>query len=145
MILRILLLISIAFNTFAATTKAQAIKIFNKIVEANHMVVHPKLVFSNDKEVNAYCYTNYIIVNRGMLDVTNINELALVLGHELGHYKLHHTISTPANEFAADKKGYYYAVKAGYDAHKGKELFKKFKQQGSDTHPNPRDRYRALP
>lgn len=139
------LILLTSFNTFAATTKAQAIKIFNKIVAANHMTSHPGLLFSNSKDLNAYCGTSYIVINQGALDRTNVNELALIIGHELGHYKLRHPRSTPQNEYDADWNGYIYASKAGYNAHRGKQVFKKFYQGYSKTHPHPKDRFRVLP
>lgn len=141
------LLTSILFyvNVFAATTKQQAIEIFRHIVSSNKMVLHPLLRFSNSKDINASCDIIVITINQGMLDNSNIDELALVIGHELGHFYLHHYRSTPSNEFAADKQGCYYANKAGYSCHKGKEIFKKFRQVYSKTHPHPKDRYRRLP
>jgi len=142
--MRWLLLLIISFDTFAAT-KAQAIEIFNKIVQANHMTSHPGLLFSNSRDLNAHCGTSYVVINQGALDKTNVNELALIIGHELGHYKLRHLRSVPQNEFDADWNGYYYATKAGYNAHKGKQVFKKFRQKSSASHPHPMERYKKLP
>lgn len=143
--LLIVLTLIISFNTFAATTKAQAVQIYYNIIKANNFWIYPQLRFSNSKEMNASADMRYITINQGMLDKTNVSELALVIGHEFGHFKLLHMRSTPSNEFAADKRGYYYASKAGYNAHKGKQVFKKFKQRYSKTHPHPRDRFRVLP
>lgn len=147
MIKRLLLVVVLltSLNAFAVTTKQQAIQIYNNIIRANHFWNYPKLRFSSSKEMNASASRMYITINQGMLDKTNLSELALVIGHELGHFKLRHNGSTPRNELEADKRGYEYASKAGYDAHKGKNVFKKFKQRRSNTHPHPKDRYKALP
>jgi predicted Zn-dependent protease len=80
-----------------------------------------------------------------MLNITNKDELALVLGHELAHYKLGHHGSNHRNEYAADALGYQYAAKAGYNVCRGKNIFKKFRKGGSATHPDPRDRIKHLP
>jgi len=134
------------FSGFAsATTKADAIQIYNKIVKASGMTRYPQLKFSSDKEINASATSYAITINQGMLNATNRNELALVIGHELGHYKLRHRTSTPSNEYSADALGWNYGVKAGYNMCSARSLFKKFKQYASKTHPHPKDRAKRLP
>lgn len=143
--LSLLMCFILNINCFAATTKQQAESIYKKIIQSNGFWIYPKLNFSNSREMNASSGTIYITINQGMLDNTNVDELALVIGHELGHWKLHHRSSTPSNELEADKAGWIYGSAAGYNMCRGKNIFKKFKQRASKTHPHPKDRYRSLP
>lgn len=134
------------WNAAHSTTQQQAVAIYNKIVKANNFWIYPRLRFSDDKQMNAHSSWQYITIDQGMLDKTNVDELALVIGHELAHYKLLHKGSTPARELAADALGWKYADKAGYDCHKGKEYLKKlYHKKGSKTHPPPMERYNKLP
>lgn len=109
------------------------------------MWIYPHLKFSDDPTINAHSGQQNITVNQGTLNATNVDELAFVLGHELAHSKLFHTGSTHKNEYAADKLGYFYASKAGYNMCNGVKLFKKFPQRATDTHPSPKDRVDRLP
>lgn len=127
-----------------ATSKQDAVEIYDNILKANNIKIHPSLEFSSSSEINAYQSGYTITLNQGILNATNKNELALVIGHELGHFMLHHLRSNHSNEYAADAAGAYYASKAGYSMCKGKELFKKFKKGGSDTHPDPVNRYKRI-
>lgn len=139
-----ILLLILSTSVFA-TTRSDAVRIYKKITSANGFVVYPDLKFSNSNQINARTDMFYITINRGMLNATNIDELALVIGHELAHSKLWHLKSTHQNEYAADRLGWFFASKAGYNVCRGKNLFKKFPQRGSTTHPHPKDRYNRLP
>lgn len=145
--MRILVALALlGLSTFAsASTAVEATAIYNNIIRATGMFFYPKLKFSNSKEVNAYQSGSTITINQGMLNITNKDELALVIGHELAHYKLGHHNSNHRNEYAADALGYQYAAKAGYNVCRGKNLFKKFRKGASNTHPDPRDRINRLP
>ena len=129
----------------AAVTKADAKAVYAKITSENNIWVHPRLKFSNDNRINASSTLQYITINQGMLDNTDINELAFILGHELAHAKLLHFGSSHKNEYAADKLGYYYGQKAGYNMCAAMKIFKKFGQRTSKTHPHPKDRVNRLP
>jgi len=140
------LVLSVLVNvSFASVSKSQAIGIYNRILKANNIWTCPKLTFSKSNQINAQVAGYVMTINQGMLDATNIDELALVIGHELGHFKLWHVTSKPGNEYAADARGWVYAHTAGYNMCKAKELFKKFPQEYSKTHPHPKDRYNRLP
>lgn len=116
---------------------------YRNMVRANGFIFYPQLVIKNDPEVNAYNKGPVIVVNTGMLKaVRNKHELAMVLGHELAHGKLWHLGSSYAKEFAADKLGVDYMVKAGYNRCVGTKLLKRFK--GGDTHPSGSERYKRV-
>lgn len=123
-----------------AVSFSEAEKIYHNILAQNGIRIGPKLIFSNSNEVNASASVLWITVNKGMLNITNRNEIALVLGHELAHWKLGHGGSSHTNEYAADRLGFYYASKAGYNACSGIKVFNKFKQSESSTHPHPQKR-----
>ena len=142
----VIVLVLLTLSGFAsASTKAETVAVYNTLLLANGMYFYPKLKFSNSKEVNAYQSGNTIVVYQGILNITNRDEIALVLGHELAHYKLHHRQSNWPNEYAADRLGWKYASKAGYNMCRGKNLFKKFRKGASSDHPDPIDRYNRLP
>lgn len=74
----------------------------------------PKLIIVNNPEINARTTGNAIIVYTGMLNaVGGTNELAAVIGHEIGHIMLGHVVRNP--EMDADVYGVTLANKAGYN------------------------------
>lgn len=122
----------------------RAIQIYQKILKANNMS-GPQINFEYNSDVNAHAGWGGIYINTGMLaDVHNDSEMALVIGHELAHYKLHHMRSTPMNEYAADQQGAYYMSKAGYNICTGAKLIKRFHAPDSATHPASDKRVHAL-
>lgn len=57
-----------------------------------------KLVYlESDRTLNAWTDGKQIFVTQGMLDFTNDRELAVVLGHELAHDIMHHTVKNMVN------------------------------------------------
>lgn len=126
-------------------TFQHAQQVYAKITKANGFWVIPKLGYDPTHQVNAHSGWGGIVINQGMLNfVRNDAELALVLGHELGHYKLGHMRSTPSNEFAADARGAYYMSKAGYNVCTGAKAMKRFNDRASSTHPDSNERYYRL-
>jgi len=119
-------------------------QIYNRIAQANGFSV-PPLRLEYNQDVNAHAGWGAVYLNSGMLKyVRNDDELALVLGHELGHYKLGHWRSTPANEYAADQQGAYYMSKAGYKICRGAQALRRFHSPASSTHPDSNSRYHRL-
>jgi predicted Zn-dependent protease len=140
----VVFLLVISFGANAATFK-QAQNIYNRIVILNNIQA-PPLVLNRTSEVNADETDRRIAVNAGMLRfVHNESELALVLGHELGHYVLHHQTSNVRNEFAADHQGAIFMSNAGYNRCLGAKIFLRFPPvpKGSD-HPDNMDRIKQL-
>ena len=137
-----LFLFSIGAN---AATFHQAQVIYAKLAIDNG-ITPPPLVLNPTGEVNADETEQRISIDAGMLRfVRNTDELALVLGHDMGHYVLHHQYSSVAHEFAADYRGAIFSGKAGYNICRGAQIFKRFPPvpKGSD-HPDNNDRIRHL-
>ena len=137
-----LFLFSVVAN---AATFSEAQNIYNKIIIDNN-IQGPRLVLSSSNEVNADETDQRISINKGMLRfVRNSSELALVLGHELAHFTLHHQSSTIAHEFAADYQGAIYSGHAGYSVCTGAQIFKRFPPTGPNSdHPANADRIKHL-
>lgn len=135
-----------AFNVSALTIK-DAKEVYSKLIVKNHLIHTPRLTIWPISDVNAYCdnESNTIAITPGMLKfVKNRDELAIVLGHELGHCILHHSTSTPNNEYIADRMGYLLAQHANYNVCVGVNVFKEFNDPGGDTHPPSINRYNLL-
>jgi Zn-dependent protease with chaperone function len=92
-----------------------------------------------------------------MLDNLSYDSIALVLGHELAHIHLRHNelkdfygnkLGSQYNEAMADKLGAFYALRAGFDVCKGREVWKyflnKYGNRINSTHPNHSYRYEEL-
>ena len=139
-----ILLCVVIGHAFAMSPK-ETEQIYRKIVSANRISIAPRLVISNSQEVNASSAGLRITVNRGMLGfVKNQDEMALVLGHELAHYKLGHSHSTPSNEYAADSLGAVMENRAGYNSCNGAAVIYRFHSHDSSTHPDSDSRYSKL-
>lgn len=128
-------IILFSFYTLSnSATFSEAQNIYNKIAIINNITA-PPLVLNSSSQVNADETESRISVNAGLLRfVRNPSELALVLGHELAHFTLHHQSSNIANEYAADYKGAIYMSHAGYNICTGAQLFKRL-----NSGPNPKD------
>jgi len=94
---------------------------------------------------NAYAsrYQGRIVVFSELIrEVKNDDELAAVIGHELGHIVLGHDQSAPNAEQDADYFGLYLAARAGYDPKAGAEIWRRFSRTKpwdlteSETHPS---------
>lgn len=96
----------------------------------------PKLYIVKNVTVNAYSTLNGIIIYTGMLNfLSNKEELALVLGHELGHVhnkdnsSIWHTYNM---EYHADQYGANLMIKAGFNRCKGVKYFTRTMQHYGD-------------
>jgi predicted Zn-dependent protease len=69
-------------------------KIGNKIAKAgDRPEIQYHFYILNEKEVNAFALPGgYIFVNKGLIDKMNEDELAFVLGHEIGHVAARHSL-----------------------------------------------------
>jgi predicted Zn-dependent protease len=115
--------------------------------------------------LNAHADSRKLSISRPMVDLTgNDDQLALVLGHELAHLLLGHTahdfgdrvmraFDTAADkddERQADYVGLYFAVRAGYDANRAIDLWRRMGTaqpgiiQGDQSHPGTAERYVVL-
>lgn len=133
-----------AGNTYAMSLEHTS-QIYNRIANANGFHVAPRLVMSPDNSINASSGGFRITVNKGMLDfMYNDDQMALVLGHELAHYKLGHRGSTISNEYAADRLGALFMQRAGYNKCNGAIFFKRLPYGDSSDHPASYKRIKAL-
>jgi len=132
-----------------ATTFKKAQEIYYRIVIANNIGNAPVLVYDPNESVNAMTIIDegegVIIVYKGLLDeVKNDDELALVLGHELGHW-LHRGTQKPYYaEYDSDRWGAYAMDQAGYNHCTGANLLWRFGNTSSGTHPAGSDRFLAI-
>lgn len=141
--MKIFLLLLISFNSYAMSFK-HVQQIYIRIALANGFNV-PPIFLEYNSNVNAHATWGGVYINSGMLSyVQNDDEMALVLGHELGHYKLGHWRSTPKNEYAADYQGSIYMARAGYRICRGAQALRRFHSPDSDTHPASEKRYHKL-
>ncbi len=126
-------------------TTAQTYKIYDTINKANGFRFVPLLIFSESMEANASCDGGILTVNRGMLSfVRNSDEMAIILGHELGHCLAGDPQSTPEREYRADYRGSIYVAQAGYNVCRGMQVMLRFNDPGSKTHPPSKDRYKRI-
>lgn len=144
MIKRILLLMLFSASSYALTFN-QAQAVYDNLLRANEFTIAPRLVLDPTSSVNASCSVFRITINAGMLRfVHNSSELAMVLGHELGHYTNHDRGSTPEREYRADALGAVYAQRAHYNRCLGADVYRRFHHKASKTHPDSDSRYNRL-
>ena len=134
-------------NSFAAVSKKTAVNIYYKIVKANKFWIYPKIRFTPSNKVNAYANATGIYINRGMLRFArNNHELAIVIGHELAHYRgadrgFNYSHS---REFRADYYGKLYARKAGFNVCRGVYIIKRLNTSATPSHPSSKLRFNRL-
>ncbi len=110
----------------------------------------PDLVILKSGIVNAWTDGEHITITTGLVSkMTNENELAMVLGHELAHALNHDmervTLDSRDIEAHADKLGAFIMMRAGYNVCEGKEIFRVFKELFGDaavTTSHPDSAYR---
>lgn len=115
--------------------------------------------------LNAHATSRNLSISRPMVDLAaTADQLALVLGHELAHAVLGHTVRDFGDRLArafdhgrdkdderqADYVGLYLAVRAGFDANQAITLWRRMGIaqpqiiQGDQVHPGTAERYVAL-
>ncbi len=109
----------------------------------------PPLVVLESREINAWITPENLTITTGMLYfIHNKDELAAVLGHEMGHYLLQH-FDLPGDsrihEANADKFGVYLMLRAGYDVCSAEGIWIRFDDRYGDpiiteSHPSPAQR-----
>jgi hypothetical protein len=132
-----------SFNKAFGMTFKQAQSIYYQVAHKNLFTV-PPFKYDPTSDIDAYWTGYYVVVTQGLLDsVRNNNEMAVILGHELGHYQQAHWSDSKTNELLADRLGFTFAVKAGYSGCKGMRWILRNGYENSD-HPSGRDRYNRL-
>ena len=114
--------------------------------------------------INAYANGRKIFVTSGMMDFTNDDELALIIGHELGHNTQGHIRKIVQNrilslgrathtrqfESESDYVGLYYMARAGYDINVAPQFWRNLAKvsikslETAKSHPIIPERYVRL-
>ncbi len=86
---KIMKYISVDINMSKAHSNEKLQKVVDKLTVCAHLPYHVKAYVLDDFHVNALAYPGFkMVVTKGLLHkVKSENELAFVLGHELGHFK----------------------------------------------------------
>lgn len=142
-----LLLLVFSCKIFASTTFGEANKVFTRLQVLTGTNV--TLKYDADPSSNAWTTFTEITITQGMLDdARGEADLALVLGHELGHWATGDvwTKGSRAKELRADQYGYNLCSRLGYTSCGSFMLYMYDKYGGlSDkVHPDWLTRYRHL-
>lgn len=101
-------------------TKADVQEVYNNLQKYTGLPGGiPNVTLLEDPQVNAWMTPTGMTVTTGMLAfVKNKDELAAIMGHEMGHYVLQHfqlNGDSRLHEANADKFGLFVMLRAGYD------------------------------
>ncbi len=119
-------------------TKQDVVEVYNTLQKYTGLPGGiPHLVIEDNPVINAWITPEALTITTGMLHfVHNKDELAAVVGHEMGHFMLQHFElggDSRIHEANADKFGTYLVLRAGYDVCGGQELWKRL----DDTYGDP--------
>jgi len=101
------------------------------------------LVLLQDRIVNAWTDNENVFITTGLLSkLTNDDEIAFLLSHEMSHVMMYHLdpwnkILIVDKEAQADKMGTYLTLRAGYDICKGRNFWKILDHLDSGDIANP--------
>lgn len=98
----------------------------------------PPLIITQDDTVNAWTDGVNVTITSGILEtMTNKDEVALVLSHEIAHAINNDVARTDQEQIIkeahADKMGAFIMMRAGFDVCKGREVFMEFEKLYGDT------------
>lgn len=119
-------------------TKRQAGEVYDQLKMANGLFGAPPVRVLNEPGLNAYSNSFETAITKELLAISTVDELALVLGHELSHW------SGTDSETRADKGGFFLAHKAGYNACNGISILLKINSGGDSVHPPSKVRWTLL-
>lgn len=147
----ILVLIN-AMACHANVSQSEARVIFNKLNKVSKAKA-PPLKFIDCGTINAYTTKNEIYMCNETLEFGTKAEVAMVLGHELGHFKFQ-DVTYPANsksqEYRADHWGSLWTQQIGYNKCETAKLFLHFYEMWGNgggwfaSHPANLKRYKAV-
>ena len=138
LLISVLFLLSSSVN--ASVTWQQTKEVFQKLGGGDM-----PLLLVKDSDPNASYNENlggkqWIQVNTGMLSFAkDENEIAMILGHEIGHWKLQ-----TENETRADEYGAQLIESKGFDRCDGIQVIWRFHDNGDKEHPPSAVRYKHL-
>lgn len=95
----------------------------------------PSFAVSRGNAINGRSRAGQITFTHGAMTRLTADEFALLAGHEIAHWYLGHTHSTPEAELAADRLGAQLACQAGYDVASGANVYRFLGK--SRAHPDP--------
>lgn len=123
---------------FAAISPAKAHSIYKQFQKTTTISLPPLTIASN-KEANAFWTGSFVIITRGMLNfANNSDELSLIIGHELAHWR------GTRGELNADIRGFLYSKEAGFNPCRGLSIVQRFNNKKSASHPASAERHRRL-
>lgn len=117
-------------------------EVFNDLKKyaGNPMMIPQLIIIDNAATVNAYANNKNIGIYTGMLKLLKTrDELAFVLGHEIGHIMLDHINFSKSLrdsrilEANADKYSIYLMIRAGYDICQAKDLWTILRNETGDN------------
>lgn len=137
-------------------TAADAQEVYDNLLQYTGLPGNiPPLFVIDDPQVNAFMSPVGLVVTTGILHfVKDKDELAAVIGHEMGHFVLGHlrgelTDDSRIHEENCDKFGIYLLMRAGYNPCEAKNLWVRMGHSFgddilTDDHPSPSQRAYAL-
>lgn len=147
LLLLLILAIVCCSNTYAMTFDRVKM-IYAKLCKDNHLHIVPRLRLVDNigsTKINASTGVpwQYINITKKMVKKFNDDQIAFVLGHELGHYKRLDINGSNYNaEYGADQYGKKYSIRSGYNYCRGIMWLKG--TEASDDHPSGNDRIKAV-
>ena len=135
-------------------TNAQVEDVYQRLFVNSGLGQKPPLHIANTSMVNAWTDGEDVTITTGILKkMANVDEIAMVLAHELGHVinydsvheAMEEAVGYPIDgrykEAAADKIGAYIMMRSGFDECKGREIMQVFRDNfgddaGAEGHPD---------
>lgn len=125
----------ITSNVYSSTES-----IFYRLKQVSGLT-NAKLFYENC-DVGAYAQNgNVTVCYETLSNVRNDDEIARVLGHELGHIANGDMSSSKGNEYRADASAAVYMRAAGYNVCRGAALIKRRNLPESSDHPSDYNRW----
>ncbi len=138
------------YNNSNGLTKADVVEVYNTLQKYTGVPgAIPPLVILDSEVINAWVSPDSLTVTTGMLNfVKNKDELAAVVGHEMGHVMLQHFQldgDSRLHEANADKYGIFLMLRAGYNVCNAEGVWQRFDDRFGDdiltsSHPSPAQR-----
>ncbi len=135
-------------------TNEQVEQVYQNLYVQSGLGSKPKLNIIKNDMVNAWTDGMEVTITTGILaTMHSVDEIAMVLGHELAHVinydvlhgEMEQAADVPMNqsykEAAADKVGAFIMMRAGYNVCKGKRIMQTFRDlfgsdAGAEGHPD---------
>ncbi len=137
-------------------TEVDVQEVYNNLVQYTGMAGQiPPLFVLRDPQINAWISPIGLVITTGILRyVKDKNELAAIIGHEMGHFVLGHLRGelkddSRIHEANCDKFGIYLLLRAGYDPCGAYDLWSRMGHTfgddiGTVSHPSPSQRSYSL-